>query len=377
MTTLSFTSTITGSAQMPNVVAVYMYSPFPVIVRSAELDAVTLTLTNTMTGASHSETRSLYDGKAEFDIARVAQLLAPDVDEVFRMNLSQDGEAAPYTTMELVLEAPSTEGLLTLTLFALYGAQNQTEERFGKQSRRIFVNYPQTIQIWKGSSEEMWLSGDYIDGDFYPALSLFPAAPDMVEMNLMQHIWRGEQVAALREALVSGKPADISVACRFGGVDTLSSRDYYGLKLVPDLTPRGTGTFLRWLHRDGTFGYWHFASGTSTTGAASRTTFMRRIDGNPAEPVNGAYRNSVKADFIESRQIGLGTRCATQEEHDYLCGLVTSPVVERLIEVNGANRWQRVNVVPGSYARSMRFDAPSVQPFELAIELPPRNTVSL
>lgn len=375
MTTLSFTSTITGSAQMPNAIAIYMYSPFPVIVRSAELDTVTLTLTNIATGKQYSETRQLYDGKAEFDIARVAQLLAPDVDEVFRMNLSQDGESAPYSTMGLTFDTQSGENLLTLSLFALYGAQDQTEERFGKQSRRIFVNYPQTIQIWKDRLNEMIISGDYIDGDFYPALALPPTA-EMVEMDLMLHL--GELPGqALRAALVSGKPADVSVTCRFGGADIVSSRDYYDLKLLPDLTPRGTGAFLRWLHRDGTFGYWHFACGASTTGAASRTTFMRRIDGNPAEPVDGAYRNSVKADFIESRQISLGTRCNSLEEHDYLCGLVTSPVVERLIEVNGADRWQRVNVVPGSYTRSMRFDAPSIQPFELAIELPPRNTVSL
>lgn len=376
MTTLSFTSTIIGTVQMPNVIAVYMYSPFPVIVRSAKLDTVALTLTNTMTGASHSETRSLYDGKAEFDIARVVQLLAPDVDEVFRMNLSQDGEAAPYATMKLELATTSGENLLARSLFVLYGALDQTEERFGKQSRRVFVNYPQTIQIWKDSSDEMAINGEYIDADFYPALSLFPTASEMVEMNLMLHFWEAPG-QALRAALVSGKPADIFVTCRFGGVDILSSRDHYGLKLLPDLTPRGTGTFLRWLHRDGTFGYWHFACGTSTTGAASRTAFMRRIEGNPAESVNGAYRNSVKADFTESRQIGLGTRCNSQEEHDYLCGLVTSPVVERLIEVDGADKWQRVNVVPGSYTRSMRFDAPSIQPFELAIELPPRNTVSL
>lgn len=375
MTTISFTSS-GGSVQIPNALAIYMYSPFPVIVQSLVQASVTLTLYNAATGMSHSETRKLRLGKCEFDIARTAQILAPDVEYVFRMNLSQDDEAAPYTTVKLELSAQDGTVLLTHTLFCMYGAQDQAEGRFMPQTRRFFVNYPQTLQIWKDSSDEMMVTGDYIDGDFYPALSLSPIALDMVEMDLMLHL--GEQGGqGLRKALMSGKTADIDASCRFGGFDTLTAQDYYRLRLVPDLAPRGTGTFLRWLHRDGTFGYWHFENGAMNTDAALRSAFNRKIKGNPAEAVDGAYRNSVKADFSEVRRVTVGTRCETSEEFDYLCGLVTSPVVERLIEVNGADRWQRVNVVPGSYARNMRFDTPSIQPFELAIELPQRNTVSL
>lgn len=375
MTTISFTAS-TGTVQIPNTLAIYMYSPFPVIVRSAAQTSVTLTLYNRATYRGHSETRELHDGKAEFDIARMAQILAQDVDDVFRMNLSQDGEAAPYTTMEFEIEAPDGTVLLTHTLFCVYGAQDQAEERFGNQRRRIWVNYPQTLQIWKDSSDEMLVTGDYINGDFYPALSFSSIALDMVEMDLMLHL--GESGGQrLREALMSGKPADISVTCRFGGVDTVDARNYYNLKLVPDLAPRCSGTYLRWLHRDGTFGYWHFANGAMSTDAGLRSAFSRKIEGNPAEAVDGAYRNSVKADFSEVRRVTIGTRCETQEEHDYLCGLVTSPVVERLITVNGEDRWQRVNVAAGSYARSTRYGSPMIQDFELTIELPQRNTIKL
>lgn len=366
-----------GNVQAPNFIAVYMYSPFPVIVSTiAGYHSISMQVTCASNGRSYTETRGVFDGSAEFDLARIAQLLAPDVDDVFRMNLSQDGEAAPYTRLTMTITANDGTELLTRELFGIYGAQDQTEERFGNQRRRIWVNYPQTLQIWKDSSDEMAVSGDYIEGDFYPALSLLPIALDMVEMDLMLHL--GEQEGqGLRKALMSGKPADISVTCRFGGVDTVSDRDYYNLKLVPDLAPRCSGTYLRWLHRDGTFGYWHFANGAMNTDAALRSAFSRKIEGNPAEAVDGAYRNSVKADFSEVRRVTVGTRCETQEEHDYLCGLVTSPVVERLITVNGEDRWQRVNVVAGSYARSTRYGSPMIQDFELTIELPPRNTLSL
>jgi len=368
MTTIAFTG---GTVRLPNTFAVYMYSPFPVIVESAGLASVGLNVTCATSGRIHTETRSLHDGRAEFDLARIAQLLAPDVDDVFRMNPSQDGEACPYVALEFDLETPDGDVLATVPLAGLYGAMDQGETRFGAQRRRVFVNYPQTLQIWKNSDSEMLIHGDYINGDFYPALSLLPGTI-MTEMDMLLHLGEGRG-RELLTALRSGKTANVEVSCAFGGLDTLEEQDFYSMVLVPDLTPRGEGTFLRWLHRDGTFGYWCFRNGAIKTDAGERSAFRRHVDGNPTEAVGGAYRNGAKRDFKESRQLSLGTRCETLEEHEYLCGLVTSPVVERLV----GDRWQRVNVVPGSYARSVRYATPSVQAFELIIDLPERNTVTL
>lgn len=365
-----------GNMQLPNIYAVYMYSPFPLIVTSATLTSVSLRVTCWDTTLYHIETRALHEGRAEFDLARIAQLLAPDVDNVFSMNTSQDGEAGPYVRLEFELETSDGSVLATREIVGLYGSHDQLEERFGFQRRRIWVNYPQTLQIWKDSSDEMFITGDYIDGDFYPALSLPFKAPDMTEMDFMHHL--GEPGGLnLREALISGKTASIAVSCQFGGRDILSLRNFYDLKLVPDLSPRCAGTYLRWLHRDGTFGYWLFANGAMDTEAGLRNTFSRKIEGNPSEAVKGAYRNSVKADFTEVRRLTIGTRCETQDEYDYLCGLATSPVVDRLITVDGEDRWQRVNVVPGKYTRRIRYTTPQAQDFEISIELPERNTVTL
>lgn len=401
MTTLEFnTGGISGSLQLPNPYAVFMYSPFPVIVTSGDMDSVTLYVRCTDTGRGHSETRRLHEGRAEFDIARVAQLLAPDVDDVFSMNLSQDGEACPYVSLDIYVNSAAGDVLTTLTLWGVYGAMDALDERFGPQRRRVWVNYPQTLQIWKDSSDEMLLTDDYINGDFYPALALPEGAP-MTEMDLPLHL--GEPGGLdLRAALKSGKTANVGVSCAFGGIDTLEEQNYYSLALVPDLTPLGAGTYLRWLHRDGTFGYWCFRNGALRADAGRRTTFRRHVEGNPAEAVNDRYRNGMKQDFRAARQLSLGAKCETLDEFEYLCGLAASPVVERmvivpleqrLIDVDGlamldsnslrlmvqgeAIRWQRVNVVPGSYARSVRRNTPSLQDFEIIIELPERNTVTL
>lgn len=396
MTTIAFTG---GTMQLPNTFAVYMYSPFPVIVEAEGLASVDMYVNCRNTGRDHTEKRSLHDGRAEFDLSRIAQLLAPDVDDVFSMNLSQAGEACPYISLEFEIEAPDGTVLITRTIWGIYGTMDALDERFGPQRRRVWVNYPQTLQIWKDSSDEMRLTGDYINGDFYPALSLPEGAP-MAEMDLPMHLELGG--LELRAALKSGKTANVDVSCAFGGIDTLEEQNYYSLALVPDLTPLGAGTYLRWLHRDGTFGYWCFRNGALRADAGQRTTFRRHVEGNPAEAVNDRYRNGMKQDFRAARQLSLGAKCETLDEFEYLCGLAASPVVERmvivpleqrLIDVDGlamldsnslrlmvqgeAIRWQRVNVVPGSYARSVRRNTPSLQDFEIIIELPERNTVTL
>lgn len=372
MTTIAING---GTVRVPNLYAIYMYSPFPIIVESTSLTSVSLSVTCWDSGRSHTETRSVHDGRAEFDLSRIAQLLAPDVDGVFQMNTTQENEPSPYVTFSLDITASDGTMLLARELYGLYGALDQTEARFGAEHRRVWCNYPQTLQVWQNTSDEFILSGEGIDeDDFYPSIS---GSALMYEIDLWGHLHRATQTQELYAALISGKPAGISVSCRFGGTDTLVPKGQYELTLVPDLAPRGEGTYLRWLHRDGTFGYWHFQNGALKTDASQRQVFSRHIEGNPAEPVSGNYWNGAHQDFSESRQLALGALANSAEEYEYLCGLATSPVVDRLVTVGGEDRWQRVNVVPGSYARSMRRSTPNGQLFEVAIELPQRNTVTL
>lgn len=369
------TSPLTGAAgtvQLPNLRAFYMFSPFPIIVESAELSNVVLQVTCTTTGRTHSETRYLHDGAAEFDAARIALLLSQDVDEVFTMHLSQDDETCPYSALTLTLTSGSTT-LWSSSFFGVYGAMDQLEERCRNERRRLWMNYPQTIQIWRDFSGEFWIESEQ-DGEAVLNLSTLQGVP-VVEMIADRHLSALPKMAA---ALSAGLAQTMTVSTLFGGRDSLTDdRTWYDLTLVPDLSPRDSGTFLRWLHRDGSIGYWLFKNGTLQTTAAQRSTFTRNLSGNPAEAVKGQYRNSIKADFVEARQMSLGAQCVDLAEYEYLCGLATSPVVERLVTVDGRNRWQRVNIVASSYSRNMKFNTPRTQSFDVTIELPARNTVTL
>ena len=369
------TSPLTGAAgtvQLPNLRAFYMFSPFPIIVKSTELSNVVLQVTCTTTGRSHSETRYLHDGAVEFDASRIALLLSQDVDEVFTMHPSQDDEACPYSALTLTLTSGTTT-LWSSLFFGVYGAMDQLEERGRNERRRLWMNYPQTIQIWRDLSGEFWIESDQ-DGDRVLNLPTLPGVP-VVEMIATRHL---SELPKMTAALSDGLVQTMTVSTLFGGRDALTDeRTWYDLTLVPDLSPRDSGTFLRWLHRDGSIGYWLFKNGALQTTAAQRSTFTRNLSGNPAEPVKDQYRNSIKADFVEARQMSLGAQCADLAEYEYLCGLATSPVVERLVTVDGQDRWQRVNIVAASYSRNMKFNTPRTQSFDVTIELPARNTVTL
>ena len=119
----------------------------------------------------------------------------------------------------------------------------------------------------------------------------------------------------------------------------------------------------------------------------------------------------------------LGAVGLSRDEFDDLCDLATSPLVERLMpdvlqedtevdivydggdattqdtdtliesaaeldtEVEGGsastgavsqvNKWQRVNVVAGTFERGIKRMTPSRQDLEIIIELPERNTIKL
>ncbi|MBQ2015379.1 MAG: hypothetical protein II207_00075 [Clostridia bacterium] len=155
----------------------------------------------------------------------------------------------------------------------------------------------------------------------------------------------------------------------------------YWLSLQPDLTPVDAPgrTYLRWLQRDGSVGYWLFHSGELQVAAAQGSTFQRFFN-NPNAPSSSApefANNSRQADFTESRTLNLGTTANNLDEFEYLAGLMTSPVVDRYIKVGDSYGWQRVNVMPSSQAYSRKRDTPRVRQIELTIQLPDRDTIKL
>lgn len=407
----------------PNSVA-FMYSPQPLIVASngnAGALAVTAKLTHMESGRTHIETRAFYDGAVRFDLSRIMQLLAPDVDTLFQRLDYNTGQSLSEA-FSLLVSYRDTDGqtyeiLEREDITALYGALDQGEIYGEHTQRRLWVNFPQTFNLWKDALGEVAfvLEDSYI----YPDTAGNKPCHECDLIGTMQAI--GDTAGLAK--IIPGRPMrNVGLTWKTRvekGAEI--PEEFRTVTLVPDDCKEGT--YLRWLNRRGEVSYWLFKNSQIRVTSAISNNFARFYEGDPSEPVADAYTNSQKTDYREARELVLGAVGLSYDEFEDLCDLATSPLVERLMpnvaeedtevdiiydgghaktnsnvivesganqdtEVDGGNAgtgrlagtdyvWQRVNVAAGSYNRSIKRSTPNRQELEFVIELPERNTIKL
>lgn len=373
-TTKTLTTPILGTFTIwyPNSVA-FMYSPQVVNVQLAATGAtaasgkIKATVTHTASGRSYTETRGLFQLEAHFDISRIMQLLAPDVDTVLqRLDYATGQSLSEAFTLALEYESAlgSTATVLEAAITGMYGALDAGESYGVPMQRRLWLNYPQTFNMWDSVDEGVMITTE--DEDCYPTVA--GGAP-CYECAFLPQI-DADLVRTFRPGILR---RDVSISW-FARVEngTESAQQMSQLYLLPD--DGKDGVYLRWLNRRGEVSYWLFTPSQSRVTSAARSSFTRYYDGDPATPQGGVYVNPMKADFREARELVLGATGLSIEEHEDLCSLATSPAVEMLV---GDGLWQRVNVTAGTFPRNIRRDTPSLQDLEFTIELPERNTVTL
>lgn len=424
------TSTITTGGrtvklEYPNSVA-FMYSRQPVIVTftsgATGVTAVAIKTTCTTTKRTHTETRAPYSSKLEFDISRIMQLLATDVDEITK-RLANTGAslAEPFTLEISYTDAEGTHDLLEepAEITGMYGALDQGEIYGEHTQRRLWVNLPQTLNLWRDAEGVV----QFVTDEAYLEPTLY-TEKDCHECNLMSTLSALGETDTIR-ALRNGQPLrNLGLSWRSrieeGAEETQGLRT---ITLIPDNSRRGDGTYLRWLNRRGEMSYWLFTNSKLRVSTSLQDSFMRYYEGDPATPKSGIFTNPQKASYREGREMILGAVGLSRDEFEDLCDLATSPVVERLMpdvaaedtdldtvydggdantesdiviesaagldtEIDGGdantgkaagvvNRWQRVNVVAGTFERNIKRNTPSRQDLEIIIELPERNTIKL
>lgn len=367
---------------------VFMYSRTPLIFRCASLKigSIGLRVTNRRTGAMFEETRQFYNGEASFDLGALMRYLAHDVTTVMSALRYFRGASEDYIVQLLYQEDTYWTGYFV----GIFGALNANEsyrlrglDQANPEPRRLWVNYPQTFMLTRDyddnhsfelpNGEKLYAKED--DADYY---SLEVSLIDILSEN------GGSAAREYLSNLRAGRPQLIGLSTYTYISAQAEEGDYrgsYWLSLQPDLTPVDAPgrTYLRWLQRDGSVGYWLFHSGELQVAAAQGSTFQRFFT-NPNAPSSSApefANNSRQADFTESRTLNLGTTANNLDEFEYLAGLMTSPVVDRYIKVGDSYGWQRVNVMPSSQAYSRKRDTPRVRQIELTIQLPDRDTIKL
>lgn len=419
------TTTTTGQAltiSYPNSVA-FMYSPQLVrVTGNAPTSAkVTVTLTHLGSGRHHTETRAFYDGAVRFDISRIMQLLAPDVDSLFQRldyDTGQSLSEAFSLLVSYVSEPGQTTQILNINdITGMYGALDQGEIYGEHTQRRLWLNFPQTFNLWKDALGDVAfvLEDSYI----YPDTAGNKPCHECDLIGTMQAI--GDTAGLAK--IIPGRPMRNVGLTWQTRVEKGSEipEEFRTVTLVPDDCKEGT--YLRWLNRRGEVSYWLFKNSQIRVTSAINNNFARFYEGDPSEPVADAYTNSQKTDYREARELVLGAVGLSFDEFEDLCDLATSPLVERLMpnvpeedsevdivydgghaktnsiviiesganqdtEVDGGDArtgrvigadyvWQRVNVAAGTYNRSIKRITPNRQELEFVIELPERNTIKL
>ena len=367
----------------------FMFSRVPLLLAfNRAIGKITVTVESQDTGESFQETRSAYNNKASFDLSKIMQYLAPDPSSL--LHEERNGLAA-YAMFNVSLSIGSTE-VWSMPFVGIYGALNANEAyRFNAGgannpvNRRLWVNFPQTVQIQRDNDDAFYYQTEsgvklYPDGldiderayenDLMHTIALMS---DNVADRLLRQLRAGNaQTVGLSNALAISAQAEV-----------VGGNAPFWLRLHPDLTRRdATGvTYLRWLQRDGSIGYWLFRSGELQTTSEEAASFQRYN----ANPNVSSYwddflhfdGNQLHADYAETRTLNLSAEIRNRDEFEYLCGLLTSPVVDRLVDSETHEGWERVNIMPSSQGLSLRRDTPFSRTLELAIQLPRRDTIKL
>ena len=407
----------------PNSVA-FMYSPQIVRVECPHEDPgalmVAVGITHVKSGRSHVERRSLYNGAVTFDISRILQLLAPDVDELFSRLDHTDGVCLSER-FELSVEYNDEDWWWLMEnepIDVMYGALDQGEIYGEHNQRRLYVNFPQTFNLWEGYGREPAFILD--DAYIFPEVRLGSPCYECDLVNAMLELGELEEF----KKMLPGRPQhNVGLTWRTRierGTET--SEDFRTVTMVPDYRKPNEGTYLRWLNRRGEVSYGLFTNSQIRTASSVNNSFSRYYSNDPSEPVAGAYTNAQKTDYTEVREMVIGAVGLSYDEYQDMCDLATSPLVERLmpdvpeedrknlaifdggdadnasditvqsedgtalIEAGDATLdrlspeqyvWQRVNVVAGTFERNIRRNTPNRQDLEVIIRLPERNTIKL
>ena len=401
-----------GFVDYPNAVA-FMYSRQPVIVQcgSGALLASVTVACDTNGGASYTETRRLYQGRAEFDISRVMQILAPGPDGLLeRLNGTTDAPVCEVFSLTVAVE-----GVTVLDvqggIQAMYGALDAGEAYGGAVTRKLYRHYPQTLPVWRTfDGQYNFRIGPQVFAPTYeegPALCRAVTLADVPWRDI--EIGPGEPEIPLEPVQDSGASSPgtgggTASASVTGGLVLSDGVPVYGtatllcglqdgrqyeqtgrtIKFMPDASPRGCGVYLRWLSRRGEVLYWLFDKRDQETVATVAETFRRHYEGDPATPADYSFRNEEKCSYEEARRLAISAKELTAEQFDDLCSLLTSPVVDMYYEpeehtgyAQTGDVWVRVNVEAGTQSRRNFRNTPKLHTFEASLVLPRRNTVQL
>lgn len=309
---------------------------------------------------------------AEFELSRMMQLCRQYTPEqVLHLASYAAATKSGRATESFFVHVEWESGDNDIELTGIQGAYDPGDHRQGDRQVRLFVNYPQTVQLNGGDPEEG--TSTFGTDDFGITAGL-DASDIMNEVPLLQALEDEAPTAAA--ALRTGAPLRGFYHTPYSfiqGATVQTPDEHGGMLLVPDC--RAHGLYLRWLSRDGSIGYWLFKVSQRTSSGSDTTAFDRHVF-NPSVPEGGVYRSSRQANRALNRTISAGDSGLSSDEMDLLESLASAPVVEVLMEnVPGAYVWQQVTIAAATIKQQDDSEGPKLGEAEVVVILPELNTV--
>lgn len=377
-----FVPNVDGRVDYPNTVH---FSNVPAIIRvrySENYDSASDVVTVTAAfGDSkvYTEDRVVHELSATFDIRRFLQSVFDGINiDTVDYNAGMWIDNPNFQKVNVVVSSKRASDeihiLHTFSTDAIFGNIERGESTGGNIRRRWFVNYPFTLDFFAKEGEMLSV---VVDGVDRPGVS-FPNHTSSNDVDFSSGFSRVLlNVSKLVDPLTIDKR--IRIVQPFGYV-TKNDEESIGLvayDLDVDRSPADCekGVYLRWIDNQGRFCYWLFKD-LGTSDAVTGTSWNAAEIRNPLL-YDGAINigTDIRQSFSRTKTRNLGAKSVDREIFDFLLTLVSSPFVDVFDGYDADNipQWHRVNVSPGTVAKSTK----SRQDFTVAIVEPTQLTQSL
>lgn len=332
--------------EYPNVLA---YAGQPMLVRVTNANGYAGVGVSIKVGEEYyTETRELYDGSTTFDISRYAQMAFVGKSLGYRLgynNATRVRKSALSQGVEVVVNMTKEDGassnVLSFSTTALYGYLGVGQSNGGYRTRRWFVNYPQSFDIYNDPANGLDV---YLDGESLSVANYDNLTQAYIDLSRLNAEGKVVELAAHSEASF------------LIGNEYVESPTFY--KLLVDR--RTSGIYLRWLDHFGHWCYYLFrVTGRSYTAKEVRSWSDGMLrDDLVAENAVFVGSGQKYQQLSEQESISLGAKLVDAEEFSFLLSIINAPIVEVLVnaeeyrENNAEPMWERVSVTGGSYART-------------------------
>ena len=362
-------------ANVPAIVRVYwdpgldLYIPETVTIQLSDIDA-----------RIYTEYRAVYNREVVFDIRRFMQTAFAELDiDVVNYSGGMWVVNPNYRSVDAIVTYKDANDnsviVASFTVDAVFGNIERGESTGGNIRRRWFINYPFTLDFYVKRGDAFNL---IVDGADRPGVNFATdEIPAPSPLRASGYFRRLLNIKELIDPFTIDKNFRLTQPFGYVTKNDVESAGIVTYDVDIDRTPADCkkGVYLRWIDNLGRFCYWLFKD-LGTSDAVTGSSFVAAELRNPLIYEDNLNRGTdVRQSFARAKTRNLGAKSVDRETFDFLLTLISSPFVDMFdgYNENDVPQWHRVNVAPGTVAKSTKprqdFTAAIVEPTQLTQSL--------